>query len=145
MWLSAFPEEFNGLIDADASRLVEVPRGASIVSGRWVNSWKTDGDGQVLKAKSRIIVREFSQSYGDDFLEAASPTVALTTTKITLRVAVEPGWSVKQYDVTKAFIRVDMDYDVYMRLPNGYDVLTGKVVLLNKAVYGLKTGGGSGT
>ena len=57
---------------------------------------------------------------------------------MTLRVAVELGWPVKQYDVTKAFIRAGMDYDVYMRLPKGCDVLTGKVVLLNKAVYGLK-------
>ena len=68
MWLSAFAEEFDGLIDADAFRLVEVPKGANIVSGRWVNSRKTDGDGQVLKAKSRMVARGFSQSYGDDFL-----------------------------------------------------------------------------
>ena len=38
VWLSAFAEEFDGLIDADAFRLVEVPKGANIVSGRWVNS-----------------------------------------------------------------------------------------------------------
>ena len=95
MWLSAFAEEFDGLIDADAFRLVEVPKGANIVSGRWVNSWKTDGDGQVLKAKSRMVARGFSQSYGDDFLEVAFPTVAPTTTKITLRVAVELGWPIK--------------------------------------------------
>ena len=47
----------------------------------------------------------------------------------------------KQYDVTKAFIRADMDDDVYMRLPKGCDILTGKVVLLNKVVCGLKQAG----
>ena len=76
---------------------MEVLKGANIVSGRWVNSWKTDGDGQVLKAKSRMVARGFSQSYCDDFLDVASPTVAPTTTKITSRVAVELGWPVKQY------------------------------------------------
>ena len=80
VWLSAFAEEFDGLIDADAFRLVEVPKGANIVSGRWVNLWKTDGDGQVLKTKLRMAERGFSQSYGDDFFEVASPTVAPTTT-----------------------------------------------------------------
>ena len=68
---------------------MEVPKGANVVSGRWVNSWKTDGDGQVLKVKSRMVARGFSQSYGDECLEVASPTVAPPTTKITLRVAVE--------------------------------------------------------
>ena len=83
---------------------MEVPKGANIVSGRWVNSRKTDGDDQVLKAKSRMAARGCNQSYGDDFLEVASPTVVATATKITLRVAVELGWPVKLYDVTKAFI-----------------------------------------
>ena len=100
-------KEFDGLIDADAFRLVEVPKGVNIASGRWLNSWKTDEDGQVLKAKSRMVARGFGQSYGDNFLEVAFPTVAPTTTKITLRVAVELCWPVKHYDVTKAFIRAD--------------------------------------
>ena len=30
-----------------------------------------------------------------------------------------------------------MDYDVYMRHPKGCYILTGKVILFNKAVYGL--------
>ena len=78
---------------------------------------------------SREWLREsFSQSYGDVFLEVTSPTVAPTTTKITLRVAVELGWPVKQYDVTKAFIGADMDYDVYMRHLKGCDILAGEVV-----------------
>ena len=34
VWLSAFAEEFDGLLDANAFRLVKVPKGANIVSGR---------------------------------------------------------------------------------------------------------------
>ena len=42
-------------------------KGANVGSGGWVNSWETEGDGQVLKAKSQMVAKGFSQSHGDDF------------------------------------------------------------------------------
>ena len=42
------------------------------------------------------------------------------------------------FDVDQAFVQPDLEEDVFLRLPKGCDDLSGKVVWLNKSLYGLK-------
>ena len=56
-------------------------------------------------------------------------------------VAVECDWELRQLDVKQAFIQTDLDYDVYMKLPDGCGDKSGEIVKLNKAVYGPKQAG----
>ena len=42
------------------------------------------------------------------------------------------------FDVEQAFVQSELDEDVLLRLPRGYGRLSGKVVRLNKSLYGLK-------
>ena len=42
------------------------------------------------------------------------------------------------FDVDQAFVRADLKEDVFMRLPEGCGVLSGKIVKLNKSLHGLK-------
>ena len=42
------------------------------------------------------------------------------------------------FDVEEAFVQSKLDEDVFLRLPRGYGRLSGKVVRLNKSLYGLK-------
>ena len=44
-------------------------------------------------------------------------------------------------DVEQDFIRVDLDCDIYMRLPSALRENNGQVVHLNKRLYGLKQAG----
>ena len=55
-------------------------------------------------------------------------------------VAVERDWELRQLliNVKQAFIQADMDYDVYMKLPDDCGHKSGEIVKLIKAVYGLK-------
>ena len=43
----------------------------------------------------------------------------------------------RQMDAINAFVNCDLDEVVYMRLPPGFEK-PGKVLLLNKALYGLR-------
>ena len=46
--------------------------------------------------------------------------------------------SLCHFDVNQAFVQSDLEEDVYLRLPKGCGDLSGKVVRLNKRLYGLK-------
>ena len=41
-------------------------------------------------------------------------------------------------DVEEAFAQSELDEDVFLRLPKGCGSLSGKIVRLNKSLYGLK-------
>ena len=42
------------------------------------------------------------------------------------------------FDVEQAFVQSKLDEDVFLRLPKGCGHLSGKIVRLNKSLYGLK-------
>ena len=50
-------------------------------------------------------------------------------------------WKLRQLDVKQAFIPADLDFNVFMKFPDGRGDKSGKVVKLNKPVYGLKQAG----
>ena len=47
----------------------------------------------------------------------------------------------RHLDVKRAFIQANMDEAVCMRFPGGYGDMSGEVVLLQRAVYGLRQAG----
>ena len=61
--------------------------------------------------------------------------------KIAVAVADEKGWLLQHLDAKQAFIQAHLDEAVYMRLPTGCGDMGGEVVLLQRAVYGLRRAG----
>ena len=47
-------------------------------------------------------------------------------------------WSCVTFDVNQAFVRADLNEDVFMRLPEGCGALSGNIVELNKSLHGLR-------
>ena len=47
----------------------------------------------------------------------------------------------RQLDVKKAFIQADLDFNLFMKLPDGCGDKSSKVVELYKSVHGLKQAG----
>ena len=58
---------------------------------KWVRNWKTDGRGNVIKPKSRMVARTFGQIHNVDFFEAFVPTSSAASVKIAVAVANEKG------------------------------------------------------
>ena len=61
--------------------------------------------------------------------------------KITVAGANEKGWLLRHLDIKKASIQAHLDEAVYMRLPAGCGDVSGDIVLLQRAVYGLRQAG----
>ncbi|CAB1102071.1 unnamed protein product [Ectocarpus sp. CCAP 1310/34] len=73
--------------------------------------------------------REF---YG--LLEAGTFTPA----KMLAALACELNLDLCHFDVEQAFVRSELEEDVYMRLPQGCGALSGMIVKLGKSLYGLR-------
>ena len=104
-------------------------------------AWKVDKDGNIVKPKTRLVARGLSQVHTVDFLETYAPTPAASSFKLLVAIAVKNNWELRQLDVQQAFIQVDLDFNVFMKLPDGCGDKSDKVVKLNKSVYGLKQAG----
>ena len=53
-------------------------------------------------------------------------------------IACEVDLDVCHFDVEQTFVQSKLDEDVFLRLPRGCGRLSGKIVQLNKSLYGLK-------
>ena len=143
VWEDAMRAEFKGLVGLNAFEFVDVvPDGVNVVSARWVFAWKVDKDGNIIvKPKARLVARGVSQVHTVDFLETYVPTPAASSVKLLVAIAVKNAWELRQLDVKQAFIQADLNFNVFMKLPLGCRDKSGKVVKLNKSVYGLKQAG----
>lgn len=97
-------------------------------------------DGSVEKLKARLVAMGNTQTHGTDYDETYSPTADRATLRVFLLYCLQNDLEIFQLDVETAFLQVAVDKDIYMHLPDGYDKEgnKGKVLKLNKAIYGLK-------
>ena len=73
-----------------------------------------------------------------DFGEMFAPTVAVSSVRLLAALACELNLDLCNFDIEQAFVQSDLEEDVYMRLPQGCERLSGKIVRLTNSLYGLK-------
>ena len=92
----------------------------------------------MVKAKSRLVARGFKQREGVYFSETFAPTVSNSCVRLLSAIACQCDLDLCYFDVDQAFVQSDLEKDIFLRLPKGCGDLSGKVVRLNKSLYGLK-------
>ena len=95
--------------------LVPRPPGVNIVGSKWIFKTKYRPDGSVDKHKARLVARGFTQQHDIDYGDTFSPVVKPATVRLVLSLAVSRGWSLRQVDVSNAFLHGFLNEDVYMQ------------------------------
>ena len=95
-------------------------------------SWKSDGFGNVVRAKARPVARGFGQREGINLFDTFSPCPSVMSIRLLVALACELDLDLCHFDAEQAFV-----LSVYIRLPPSYGALSGKVVRLRRSLYGL--------
>ncbi|KAI3523294.1 hypothetical protein L1887_01354 [Cichorium endivia] len=120
--------------------LVPTPEGVSVVGSRWVYRNKTDDQGVIVRNKARLVVKGYSQQEGIDYDETFAPVARIEAIRIFLAYAAHKNFKVYQMDVQCAFLNGEIDRDVYVQQPPGFEDSRFPTYSfkLQKAVDGLK-------
>ncbi|XP_053166755.1 uncharacterized protein LOC128351321 isoform X1 [Hemicordylus capensis] len=139
-WRKAATEEIDSLHKNETWRLVELPAGRKTVGCKWVFKVKQDAEGDVQRYKARLVAKGYSQIYGQDYDETFAPVVKHTSIRTLLSMAAAKGMQVEHLDIKTAFLHGEIEEDIYMQQPPGFEEpgKKGLVCKLQKSIYGLK-------
>lgn len=137
-WMNAMYEEIGSLEKNETWTLVCKPTDRKVIKNRWVFKVKCKPNGSVDRFKARLVARGFSQVFGIDYKETFSPVVKYSSIRMILAVSACEKLKLRQFDIKTAFLNGDLNEDIYMEQPEGFDDSSGRVCLLNRSLYGLK-------
>ncbi|KAE8716977.1 cytochrome P450 71A9-like [Hibiscus syriacus] len=140
MWMMAMQEEIEALHKNNTWDLMPLPQVRKPIGNKWVFKIKRNGDDQVERYRARLVVKGYAQKECIDFNEIFSPVVRLTTVRVVLAMCATLNLHLEQLDVKTAFLHGNLEEDIYMLQPEGFEEKEKKnlVCRLNKSLYGLK-------
>ncbi|KAG7353397.1 reverse transcriptase RNA-dependent DNA polymerase [Nitzschia inconspicua] len=141
-WRNGIRKEFKDIINRGVWRkkkMNEIPQNKRLVGSKWVFKRKKDG-----RYRARLCALGYSQIPGEDFTDTHSPVVNDVTFRVVITLMVQNNWDSEVVDVTTAFLYGDMEEQVFMKMPEGLDLveigwnIDEDCVELLKTLYGTK-------
>jgi hypothetical protein len=123
-----------------------IPSGNKPIKAIWSFMRKRFPDGCLNKHKARLCTHGGMQCWGENYWETYSPVVNMISVKLLLVIAKIHGLELelKSVDFVLAFPQADLDIDIWMELPIGFQTIKDPyhsqlyVLKLKKNLYGLK-------
>lgn len=139
-WEESMADEFNSLLENNTWELTDRPKDREVLTGRWVYKHKRGQSGEIVRYKSRYVVRGFEQREGLDYNETFASVVKPMSYKLLFALAAAYDLEIEQMDVKTAFLYGEMDVDIYLEQAEGFrsKERPDQVYKLRKALYGLK-------
>ena len=95
---------------------------------------------------ARLVAKGFTQIPGVDFTDNYSPVVNDVTFRVVVARMLIENLKGKVVDIDNAFLNGDLEHEIYMKIPEGYDEVLNQDVdkkdclIYQKAIYGLVQG-----
>ena len=139
-WQKAIDEEMAALDANETWDLVPLPESKNVIGCKWLYKVKHNADGSISRYKARLVAKGYAQRYGIDYEETFSPIAKMATICTIIGVATSKGWILHQMDVKNTFLHGDLQEEVYMEQPQGFEDVNhpSYVCKLKKALYGQK-------
>jgi hypothetical protein len=134
-WKKAAVFELESLKDQSTFSETEIPKGKQVILTKWVFKYKFDSEGYLVKLKARLCVRGDLQIQGRDDTYAA--TLAAKSFRALMAICAIFNLDAYQHDAINAFVNSLLDEEVYVHMPDGYE-MPGRCWRLLKALYGLR-------
>ena len=135
-WKTAVETELASHSKNRTWELVPEPPNETVIDSRWVFTRKIVDGAFIMKA--RLVARGFQLPVMDEEI-VYSPVARMLTLRMLLALAVENDLEIAQLDVKSAFLSSTLDEPVYMRPPDGLEMVPpGYVCKLVKSLYGLR-------
>ena len=115
-WLAAHEKERQGIADSGTWRVLPQGYKGRFTGSGWAYRVSIGPDG-LLKFRSRIVGRGYSQVPGLDYFGSFSPTVSVETLLIIIHIAAAEDMEMRNLDVSNAYLESPMDTDLVMLLP----------------------------
>ena len=101
----------------------EVPENIKILDSVWAMRRKRKtGTGEISKYKARLNAHGGQQEMGINYWETYAPVVMWTTVRLIITLATIQGWPSRQLDFLLAYPQAEVDGDIYMKLPKGFEI-----------------------
>ena len=150
-WLKGIRYEFHRMIKMGVFRLVNryKLKGDKLLKSTWSFRVKPDERGFCDRFRARLCACGYSQVYGVHFKETFAPTARGESLRVFLTHALERKLFLGSADFKSAYLNAKLDYDLYMRVPSGTDLISSEefivnqdtVIKLEKQIYGLRQSG----
>ena len=98
-----------------------MPKGAQTILAVWTFKIKRFPDGRINKYKSHLNAHGKMQRWGIDYWETYTPVVNWIRVRLLLALAIIHGLETKLIDFALAFLQADLDTNVFMELPFGFE------------------------
>ncbi|GJY28906.1 putative ribonuclease H-like domain-containing protein [Tanacetum coccineum] len=142
------PSTLNTIIHKDHSLdhvdivyiyLLDLPKGKRAIGTKWIFKNKKDERGIVIRNKARLVAQGYTQEEGIDYDEVFAPVARIEAIRLFLAYASFMGFMVYQMDVKSAFLYGQIEEEVYVCQPPGFEDpdYPDKVYKVVKALYGL--------
>ena len=105
-----------------------------VFTTRWIfnKKFKVDEKGNSVPfAKGRCVVRGFQQVQGVDYDETFAPVVKYASIRALCAEVAKQDLELEQMDVVTAFLDGDIDEDIYIEIPEGFEITKEDVAHLN--------------
>ena len=139
-WLVAMQEEMSSMDKNKVWELVDIPPGRKAIGSKWVFKVKRKADGSIDKYKARLVAKGYTQREGVDHGDTFSPVVRIASIRLILAIVAHLDLELFQLDVKTAFLNGELDEEVYMDQPDGFEAagFERRVCRLKRSIYGLK-------
>ena len=136
-WWKADETEMLGMAENCVYKLVARPKNKLVVGTKMLFKRKIGQDVKVEKYKGRLVAQGFWQVEGVHYTEKYTPTPATASIRMLLTMAAAKDGELRHFDAEKAFLKADIDEEIYIEIPGEFQEFPGAVGWLNKATNGL--------